>query len=126
MAKHKIVYDEEKNRIYIYAQGFWDLARSEAFLKEYIAVVAQTRPGFTVLSDLRDFSCSNEDVQQQHAEGIKADAEAGVKKVARVVGTRPLSGIQLDRISRVVEDYPSRNFATKEEAEHYLDSDEEL
>jgi hypothetical protein len=113
-ATHEIVYDKVKNRIYVTAVGDWDIAQSDAFLKDYKAAVAQTRP----------FKCSTEDVQQHHAEAIKADAEAGVKKVARVVGSTPLAGFQIMRISRIVEDYRSRNFETLEEAESYLDSDD--
>jgi hypothetical protein len=123
-ATHEIVYDKVKNRIYVTAVGDWDIAQSDAFLRDYKAAVAQTRPGFTVLSDVRGFKCSTEDVQQHHAEAIKADAEAGVKKVARVVGSTPLAGFQIMRISRIVEDYRSRNFETLEEAESYLDSDD--
>ena len=78
-----------------------------------------------MLSDVRAFKCSAEDVQQNHAEAVKMDAEAGVKKVARVVGTTPLAGYQIKRISQAVEDYESKNFATLEEAERYLDSDDE-
>jgi len=125
LASHDIVYDREKNRIYVTAVGDWDIAQSDAFLRDYREAVAQTRPGFTVLSDVRAFKCSTEDVQQQHAEAIKLDAEAGVKKVARVVGSTPLAGFQIKRISRIVEDYTSKNFETLEEAEGYLDSEDE-
>ncbi len=76
-----------------------------------------------MVSDVRGFKCSTEDVQQKHAEAIKLDAEAGVKKVARVVGSTPLAGFQIKRISRDVENYTSENFETLEEAESHLDSD---
>jgi hypothetical protein len=125
IASHEIVYDRDKNRIYITAVGDWDLEQSDAFLRDYRAAIARTQPGFTVLSDVRAFKCSAEDVQQNHAEAVKMDAEAGVKKVARVVGTTPLAGYQIKRISQAVEDYESKNFATLEEAERYLDSDDE-
>ena len=125
IANHKVVYDQEKNRIYITAVGDWDMAQSDAFLREYKAAVARTRPGFTVLSDVRLFKCSSEDVQEQHAEAIRVDAEAGVKKVARVVGSTPLAGFQIKRISRTVENYRSENFETLDEAERYLDTDDD-
>ena len=125
IANHEIVYDREKNRIYVTAVGDWDMAQSDAFLRDYKEAVAQTRPGFTVLSDVRGFRCSTEDVQQNHAEAIKVDAEAGVKKVARVVGSTPLAGFQIKRISQNLENYKSENFDTLEEAESYLDSDDE-
>ena len=124
-ASHEIVYDAEKNRIYITATGDWDLAQSDAFLRDYKEALARTQPGFTVVSDVRAFECSAEDVQENHAAAIRMDAEAGVKKVARVVGTTPLAGFQIRRISQTVEDYESKNFATLEEAEKYLDSDDE-
>jgi hypothetical protein len=124
-SSHEIEYDREKNRIYITAVGDWDIEQSDAFLRDYKQALARTRPGFTVLSDVRAFMCSSEDVQENHAEAIRMDAEAGVKKVARVVGTTPLAGFQIKRISRSVEDYESKNFVTIEEAESYLDSDDE-
>jgi hypothetical protein len=124
-ASHEIVYDLEKNRIYITAVGDWDIEQSDAFLRDYKEAVARTQPGFTVLSDVRAFKCSSEDVQQNHAEAVKMDAEAGVKKVARVVGKTPLAGYQIKRISQVVENYESKNFATLEEAESYLDGDDD-
>jgi hypothetical protein len=123
IASHEIVYDREKNRIYITAVGDWNIEQSDAFLRDYREALARTRPGFTVLSDVRAFKCSAEDVQQNHARAIKMDAEAGVKKVARVVGTTPLAGFQIKRISGAVEGYESKNFKTPEEAEIYLDSD---
>ena len=124
-ASHKIEYDPEKNRVYITAVGDWDLEQSDAFLRDYKVVIAQTRPGFTVLSDVRAFKCSSEDVQQNHEKAIKMDADAGVRRVARVVGTTPLAGFQIKRISQTVENYESKNFATREEAEGYLDRDDE-
>lgn len=124
-ADHEIVYDREKNRIYITAVGDWDMAQSDAFLRDYKEAIAQTQPGFTVLSDVRAFKCSTEDVQQNHAEAIKLDAEAGVRRVARVVGSTPLAGFQIKRISRTRENYRSQNFETFEAAESYLDSDDD-
>ena len=123
-ASHEIVYDREKNRIYITAVGDWTIEQSDAFLRDYREALAKTRPGFTVLSDVRAFMCSSSDVQRNHAEAIKMDAEAGVKKVARVVGTTPLAGFQIKRISRAREAYESENFVTVDEAESYLDGDE--
>jgi len=125
IASHEIVYDREKNRIYITAVGDWDIGHSDAFLKDYKEALAKTRPGFTVLSDVRAFMCSSDEVQQNHAAAIRMDAEAGVRKVARVVGAAPLAGFQIKRISRSVEDYESKNFVTLEEAEDYLDSDDD-
>ena len=124
-ANHEIVYNREKNRIYITAVGDWGIEQSDAFLRDYEQALAQTRPGFTVLSDVRAFMCSSDEVQQNHAEAIRMDAEAGVRKVARVVGAAPLAGFQIKRISRSVEDYESKNFFTLEEAESYLDSDDD-
>ena len=124
IASHEIVYDRNKNRIYITAVGDWDLEQSDAFLRDYRVAIARTQPGFTVLSDVRAFKCSSEDVQNNHEKAVKMDAQAGVKRVARVVGTTPLAGYQIKRISQSVENYESANFATLEEAESYLDSDD--
>jgi hypothetical protein len=75
------------------------------------------------LTDAREFKpCSPEVQEIVTAMGV-IDEGAGCRKVARVVGNKPLGGMQIDRLVKTVAAYPSRHFETIPEAEDYLDSD---
>ena len=113
--------DSEKNRIYLYLEGFHDLEEATRIRDLYAQAIARCRPGFTVLADVSHYKPGAADVQEIHAQAIRAAEEAGVSKVARVVGKTPLGGMQIDRIARREAGYTSRNFATHEEAEAFLD-----
>lgn len=120
-----ITYDALKNRIYLSLEGFHDLEEAVRLREEYEKAIAQCRPGFTVLADVSKYRPGSPEVQKVHAEAAKMAADAGVKKVARVVGETPLGGMQIDRIAKTEGHYPSAHFVTMEEAEAYLDSEED-
>jgi hypothetical protein len=66
---------------------------------------------------------ASEEVQIIHAEVARIAKKAGVGRVARVIGEKPLGGMQIRRITKNSGGYESRNFVTREEAEDYLDGD---
>lgn len=116
--------DLEKNRIYLTVYGFMTADDARQLNEDYRKAIAQCKPGFTVLTDVRYYKPGPPEVQAILAEGPKMAEAAGCKKVARVlVETRPLGGMQLDRLAKKCSTYPSRHFSTIEEAEAYLDSD---
>jgi nucleotide-binding universal stress UspA family protein len=114
--------DEEKNRIYLFLEGFHDLDEAVRMRDAYGEAIAGCRPGFTVLADVTRYKPGAAEVQEVHAEAVKLAEEAGVRAVARVVGETPLGGMQIDRIARTEAGYEARNFATYDEAEAFLDS----
>lgn len=120
-----ITYDALKNRIYLYMEGLHDLEEALRLRDEYEKAIGQCRPGFTVLANVSKYRPGAPEIQKVHAEAAKMAADAGVQKVARVVGETPLGGMQIDRIAKTEGHYPSAHFTTTEEAKTYLDSDEE-
>ena len=114
--------DPLKNRIYIYFEGTLDLERALKLQQSYKEAVAQCKPGFTVLTYAENYKPSDEKVQKIVAEMTQMAEEAGLKKVARIVGTNPLGGMQINRLAKLKTKYPSRHFATEREALDYLDS----
>ncbi len=123
MAKFNIRVDEQKNRISINLDGYQTLEEALVFKEEYKKALAKCKPGFTVLTYATNFKPGTPEVQKIHAEAVEMDTAAGVSKVARVVGDKPLGGMQIDRLARsVINKYPSANFRTEEEAEAFLDS----
>jgi hypothetical protein len=113
--------DETKNRIYLFLEGFHNLDEAVRMRELYAEAIAGCRHGFTVLADVSRYKPGTAEVQEVHAEAVKLAAEAGVSRVARVVGATPLGGMQIDRIARTEVSYDARNFATYKEAEAFLD-----
>jgi hypothetical protein len=115
--------DLAKNRIYIFFEGTLDMERALRLQQAYRNAINQCNPGFTCLTYAENFMPGNDTVQNVVMEMTKMAEDAGLKKVARVVGNTPLGGMQINRLARVKTRYPARHFATEQEAEEYLDSE---
>ncbi len=124
MAESIVRANAQKNRIYIDMDGFLTLDEAKKLRDDYASAIALCRPGFTVLTNAIKYKPSKEDVQEIHSEMAKMDEDAGCSKVARVVGDKPLGGMQITRLVKEHAAYPTKHFQTIEEAEAYLDSDE--
>ena len=121
--KSMVEYDIAKNRIYIVLEGFHDVEEARRVKEAYREAAEILKPGFTVLSDVSKYVPGSEAVQKVHAEVAVIASKAGVGKVARVIGEKPLGGMQIKRISKANAGYDSKNFITREEAEDYLGDD---
>lgn len=119
--KSGVEYDIVKNRIYIVMEGSHDVEEARRLKDAYLEATKVLKPGFTVLSDVSNYVPGSEEVQKIHAEVARIAKLAGVGKVARVIGNKPLGGMQIKRITTHSGGYDSRNFLTREEAEDYLD-----
>ncbi len=115
--------DKEKNRIYIKFQGKLDLKKALELKESYRKAIAECKPGFTTLTYAMGYKPATPEVQDIVADMTKMAEDAGIKKVARVVGESPLGGMQINRLAKMKTSYPSRHFRTEAEAEAYLDSD---
>lgn len=114
--------DAKRNRVYLTLVGYQDVEEARRMRDLYTAAVQSMEPGFTVLVDVTRYKPGSPAVAEVHREAVRAAEEAGVRRVARVVGTAPLGGMQIERIARAEAQYESQNFATFEEAEAYLDA----
>ena len=116
--------DKEKNRIYIYFEGFLTVERALKLKESYKNAIAQCKPGFTVLTYAENYKPGTPEVQKIVMEMTEMFANSSGSKVARVVGETPLGGMQINRLAKLKTSYTARHFKTEEEAEAYLDSDE--
>ena len=123
MGEYLTRVDVDKNRIYFSISGYLTLEQAEKLRDDYRAAVSRCRPGFTVLTNVVDYKPGSPEVQEIVVSCAEIDGRAGCSKVARVVGDKPLGGMQINRLASSVATYPARHFATVEEAEAYLDSD---
>jgi hypothetical protein len=119
--KSLVEFDIAKNRIYLVMEGSHDVEEARRLKEAYREATLVLKPGFTVLSDVSRYIPGSEEVQKVHAEVARIAKQAGVGKVARVIGEKPLGGMQIKRITKHSGGYESKNFVTREEAEDYLD-----
>ncbi len=125
VTKRSITLNERKNRIYIVVEGLLSKDEAVALSEDYRTMLARCSPGFTVVTDVKKFDPVSDEVQKITTELPAMAQAAGVSKVARITGDNPLGGMQICRLAQATASYPSRHFSTMEEAEAYLDSDEE-
>jgi hypothetical protein len=117
--------DPEKRRIYLCFKGFLSLDQVRELAEEYRRVIAQVGRGYTVLSYFKGFKPGTPEIQEVMSEMIKMASHAGCRKAARVGGGSVLGPMQLQRLSKELATYAHRVCSTWEEAEAYLDSDED-
>ncbi len=125
MAEIDVNVDKMKNRIYIQTEGSLNIDEAKELEEAYRKAVRECRPGFTVLNDVAKLQPCLPEVQEILKEITEIASQAGVGRVARVVGDTPIAGLQIDRISKTQSHYHGESFKTIKEAEIYLDEKEE-
>jgi len=116
--------DRAKNRVYILFDGFLTVEQAKQLKEAYRVAISKVKHGYTVLTYFRKFKPGTPEVQDIVSSMIRMASQAGCRKAARVGGGSVLGQMQLGRLSADNASYPHHNFATWEEAEAYLDSDE--
>ncbi len=118
---HEIRVDLAKNRLYV-TVGKKESQDEILTIVEKITQACKTlKPGFTCLTDLREYEVTPEEDEQYILKTQKIMLDAGMKKVVRVrkqFGS--LGHFQFDKYS-VMLGYHARNVTSVEEAEQILD-----
>lgn len=122
MVDHLVHVDTIKNRVYIHFEGHMDLERVLELKQAYKDGIDKCKPGFTCLTYATKFIPGNLEVQEVVRQMTKMAEDAGLSKVARVVGKSPLGGMQINRLAKTKTKYEAKHFGTEIEAEMYLDS----
>jgi len=113
--------DKSKNRVYLYFEGEKNIEDAQKLFTAYKDAIDACQPGFTVMTYATDFIPGTPAVQEIVQEMTQYADQAGVSKIARIVGKTPLGGMQINRLAREHTKFESRHFQTKHEAEAYLD-----
>ena len=120
---YRIEVDPDKNRMYYAASGFWrDPADFPGYFEDYGKAVAAVRPGFTVLTDVREFKAPAQSLKAMFDEQQRILSKAGLKKVAEVFSENVIVKLSLDNIAKH-SGMPKRDFTDIAEAEAWLDGD---
>lgn len=118
---YDMLFDGTKNRVYFTIHGFWKNRESVSeFLSDWSKAVGLTRPGFSVLIDLRTMITHPQELNSLHQEAHTLVMKAGVKKVANVMPFDKIAYLQIQSLEEGTN-LPTKNFNTFEEAEQWLD-----
>lgn len=119
---YKLGVDVDKNRFYAGVKGFW---KSPGQVPEYLndlkAALGKLKPGFTVLTDLREMKPPTTEVGHLHMQAHQLIVESGVSKTAEVIGSAILIEMQIKKFTQG-SSLSKAEFDTIEEAEAWLDA----
>ena len=117
--------DAAKRRIFLRFEGFLSLEQALELKDAYRRAIESVGSGYTVLTFFKDFKPGTPEIQEVLTSMVQMASREGCRKAARVTGDSVLGPYQLRRLADQSASYPHRNFQTLEEAEAYLDSDED-
>lgn len=118
--QYKISVDKGKNRAYLTIVGFWrNPEEVPNYVSDWKKAVTMLRPGFTLLTDVREMKIHPASVRDVHEEAQKLLVNAGVRKVAELHADK-VAEMQLDGVSKDSK-MPKQNFSDPKEAELWLD-----
>jgi hypothetical protein len=120
---YAVEIDCVKNRLYLTGKGFWkDVTIGRNFLEHVKQGIRKLAPGYAVLADLHEFKTPPPEVGALIIEAQKITADT-IGKSAQVVGQNVAIEMPMDRYVKTSGIKPkSRSFATREEAEAWLDA----
>ena len=119
---HEIRTDQDMNRLYVTIGEIEDQNEMQAIVAEIKTAVEDLKPGFTCLTDLRNYEVGEEEDEKYIYEGQEVMVNAGLSKVVRVVKKfGALGHFQFDK-SSVELGYHAQNVNTIEEAEEILNA----
>jgi methyl-accepting chemotaxis protein len=95
---YDIEWDAAVNRITLTGKGDWDLPLAERFGRELISVFQQTKPGFTVLSKMKQLGATRPEVQKILGDTFQV-ANQRQMKYSVIIVDNPLVAMQLQRTS---------------------------
>ncbi|WP_018476378.1 hypothetical protein [Pontibacter roseus] len=118
---YELSYSGLKNRVCFIIHGFWKSRENVPdLLNDWDKAIRFTRPGFTVITDMRTMITHPQSLNTLHEEAQIKVKQAGVLQVANIMPTDNIAKLQIGSLADKTL-IPSRNFATVEEAEQWLD-----
>jgi hypothetical protein len=124
-AYYAVEIDRTKNRLYLTGKGFWkDVTIAQNFTEHIKQGIRELAAGYSVLADLHEFKTPPPEVGARIIESQTLTADT-LGKSAQVVGQNVAIEMPLDRYAKTSGIKPkNRSFATRAEAEAYLDENE--
>lgn len=120
---YEIYVDTDKNRCYIKVTGKW-MHRNKVkdFFPDWKEAVSYMKPQFTIFADIRLMGSMSKEVENLHQEIQAYLVEQGLLVTAQLASADDLADYQIHRSTQRAN-HPIVKFATREEAERYLDEE---
>lgn len=119
--KYSISVDSSSNRIYYTMTGFWRNPQEFSdYLNDWNKAISQVKPGFTILTDVRNFKTPPASFKSMFDNMQKMLNEAGLRKTAELFGKDTVVELSLDSIAKS-SGMKKRNFTDQAKAEAWLD-----
>ena len=121
---YAVEIDQTINRLFLSGKGFWkDVMIAKNFLAHVKQGVQKLSPGYSVLADLHEFKTPPPEVAEFIIESQRITSET-IGKSAQVVGQNAAIEMPMNRYASTSGIKPrNRSFATRAEAEAFLNAD---
>jgi len=119
---YEIRFDAKKNRAYLRGTGFWTTEIAQQYIADTIKYLRLVKPGFTIVSDVRELLTQKQEVQAIIEQSQKLGMASGLFKAASVVPKDFITEFQLDTMSQNTN-APKGKFASVIDAEIWLDNE---
>ena len=120
---YEVTINQQKNRLYFTLKGFLPTDEIKRATEENIRQMERLAPGFTVISNIAEFSAANAEGAEYISKMQGEAARLGVRKVVRVVKSA-VSSLQFKRTQRLAgANYEAVDVYSVEEAERLLDTE---
>jgi hypothetical protein len=117
---YEISYSEVKDRLYFNVLGFWKNKESvPELLHDWEKALRLTRPGFTLLIDMRTMITHPQELNGLHEKFMQMVRNAGVSHVVNVMPNDRIASLQVAAIATRT-DLSAQHFDTCEAAERWL------
>lgn len=121
-ASRLVTVNLEKKRIYLNFRGLLTRETAQELRDAYAGAIAQTGPGFTVVSLFTGFVPGKAEVQDIISSMIRMADEGGCRMAVRVAQGSVFGQLQLGRLHREIQaGYDVYECETLAEADAYLD-----
>ncbi|MET3292537.1 UNVERIFIED_CONTAM: hypothetical protein ABID98_005234 [Brevibacillus sp. OAP136] len=114
---NKVEFHTSKNRVYITQTELITATNVDSFITDCLNVINKSKPGFTVLIDMSAGTTGTPEADAKLAELRAHTASKNPKGIATVVSSAMIKALAKQKLKEFQLDI----FATKEEAELYLD-----
>jgi len=120
---YEVTSNQHKNRLYFTLKGFMSADEIKQATEESIRQMERLKPGFTVISNIAEFSVAGPEATSYISKMQGVAAQLGVRKVVRVVKST-ISSMQFKRTQHLADaNYETEDVYSVEEAERLLDAE---
>jgi hypothetical protein len=99
---YRVAIDQARNRLYVTFRGYFREDDARVACAEVLRQAGELEPGFSIVTDISEFTAASEEGAEVIKETQAALAELGVGRIVRVVGKNVVANMQMTRTAREI------------------------